>query len=162
FVSVSNRISRAVLAVPGGSWSNLLARSFVYTSIKAVLDPMYPDPLLQQEFVDLLQSRFDPTDPANLGTLLLRHPLPDAPAGRVVALQEAIGDCQVPNLTTEILARTLGVHQLTPALHPIWGVDAVTGPTTNSVVAQFALTQDLMNYTPPDTDVLPTMDNGVH
>ena len=34
--------------------------------------------------------------------------LPDAPRDRRIVLQEAIGDCQVPNLSTRMLARAFG------------------------------------------------------
>jgi hypothetical protein len=65
---------------------------------------LYPDPLLQAQFLALLQHRFDHTDGVNLATLAFRDPLPDAPPGRRIILQEAIGDCQVPNFATRILA----------------------------------------------------------
>ncbi len=160
--SVSRHISRAVVAVPGGSWSNILPRSIVYAPIKMFIDIRYPDPLLQMQFLSLLQTRFDHTDGVNLATLAFRNPLPDAPASRVVVLQEAIGDCQVPNISTRMLARAFGARQLTPAVEPIYGLEGVTAPTNGVAVAQYELPDHLMRYTPPDTAVVPTMDNDTH
>jgi hypothetical protein len=161
-ISVSRNVTRAVVAVPGASWSNLLARSVDYQPIETAIGNMYPDKLLQQEFIDLLQGRFDPADPINLATLFQRSPLPDAPSTRTVILQESIDDCQVPNLTTEMLARAYGVPQLTPDVTPNYGLSTVTSPTTTSALAQFTLSSDVAKYVPPLSNVTPAMDNGAH
>ncbi len=160
--SISRHISRAVVSVPGGSWSNLLPRSIVYAPIKQVVDLRYPDPLLQAEFLGLLQLRFDHTDGINLATLAFRDRLPDAPAERRVVLQEAIGDCQVPNLSTRMLARALGVGQLVPAVDPVFGLAPVTSPADESALAQYELPEALARYSPPETNLVPSMDNGTH
>jgi hypothetical protein len=161
-VSLSRHITRAILAVPGSSWANMLARSIVYQPIKAFIDRRYPDPLLQQSFITMLQLHFDHSDPVNIGLLMAREPLPDAPAGRTVVLQEAIADCQVPNQVTRILARTLGARQLEPIIEPVTGLDKVTGPINSGVVmAQFELPAVAM-YRPSKENVIPVMDNNVH
>ncbi len=161
-VSVSRHITRAVVAVPGGSWSNILPRSIVYSPIKMFIDMRYPDPLLQTQFVALLQGRFDHTDGINLATLAFRAPLDDAPRGRVVVMQEAIGDCQVPNLTTRMLARAFGVRQMTPSVEPVFGLMEATSPSDGSALAQYELPDHLTRYTPPDTDLVPERDNDTH
>jgi hypothetical protein len=161
-ISVSRNITRATVAVPGASWSNLLARSSDYAEIGLAIAGPYPDKLLQQEFISLLQSRFDPADPINLATLFQRTPLPDSPSARTVVIQESIDDCQVPNLTTELLARAYGIAQVTPDLVPIYGLSTTTTPTTTSALSQFKLESDVAKYVPPTTNVTPTMDNGAH
>jgi hypothetical protein len=160
--AMSRHITRAVVAVPGASWSNMLPRSYVYAPIKLVVDATYPDPLTQQAFLSLLQGRFDPVDPSNAATAMFREPPPGAPAGRRVLVQESIGDCLVPNQATEMLARALGVPQLTPAVATIFGLSAVTSPAEGSALTQFALTPQLRGYTPPETNTVPSRDNGVH
>ncbi len=161
-VSLSPRITRAVLAVPGGAWSTLLTRSVVYMPVKQLIDLTYPDPLLQQTFITMLQARFDGSDGVNVGQLMFRRPLPDAPSERHVLFFEAIGDCQVPNIATGILVRAVGVKQLEPAVEPVFGLDPVTGPTTEPVVAQLLMPDRLASYTPPEENLVPTEDNGVH
>ena len=160
FVSVSRRVSRAVLAVPGASWSNLLPRSIVYAPIRTFVDTLYPDPLVQAEFISLLQHRFDHADPANV-TRLFRAPA-TPPTARTVLLQEAVGDCLVPNITTDILARGFDVPLVTPADAPPFGLRTVTSPSTGSAVVQYAITSSLARYSPPRDNTVPTMDNGVH
>lgn len=161
--SVSRHISRAVVSVPGASWSNILPRSTVYGPIKMFVDMRYPDPLLQAQFLGLLQVRFDHTDGINLATMAFRAPLADAPRDRRLILQEAIGDCQVPNLTTRMLSRTFGAVQLTPAAEPVFGLMGATGLNAmGAALAQYRLPTQLTRYTPPDTNVIPAQDNGTH
>jgi hypothetical protein len=162
FISVSRNITRAAVAVPGASWSNLLARSYDYQPIELAIEGTYPDKLLQQEFITLMQSRFDPADPINLATLFKTNPLPNSPASRIVLIQESIDDCQVPNLTTEMLARAYNLSQVTPDIVPIFGLPTLTTPTTENALSQFELTVDVAIYVPPLSNVTPAMDNGAH
>jgi hypothetical protein len=159
FVSISPDISRAVLNVPGAAWASMISRSVDWPPIKSVLDQHYPDPLTQQVGIALIQTRFDHTDPANLGKLMFDS---DAPPNRIVLLQESIGDCQVPNITTEFLARALGVKVMTPSITDVFGLDPVTSPTEQSALEQFKLSSLTAAYMPPDTNVPPSEDNGVH
>lgn len=161
-VSLSPSITRAVLAVPGGAWSTMLARSFVYTPIKTLVDIRYPDPLLQIAFITLLQERFDGADGANLAQLAFRRPLADAPADRRFLLFESIGDCQVPNAATRILARSFGVRQLEPFVEEIPLLDPIMAPTMLSSIAQLEMTSSLAMYRPSDEPRVPEEDNGVH
>ncbi|HPM78950.1 MAG TPA: hypothetical protein PK961_17815, partial [bacterium] len=162
FVSLSNRIQRGVLAVPGSVWLNMIPRSVVWVPIKVYMDIFYPDPLAQQMGIALIQTRFDHSDPINMSRLMFKDPLPDAPANRAVVLQEAIGDCQVPNMTTEMLARAIGLDLMTPSIYPVFGLDELTSPTTASALVQYELTDRTANYMPPTNNTPPLQDNGVH
>jgi hypothetical protein len=161
-ISVARNITRGAVAVPGASWNNLLARSYDYAQIKIAISGLYPDPLLQQEFITLLQSRFDPADPVNLATLFQKHPLPNSPKSRVAVIQESIDDCQVPNIATEILARTYGAVQITPDIVPIYGLKTTSGASFKTALSQYELKGDVAKYVPPTSNLLPTMDNGAH
>jgi hypothetical protein len=162
-VSMSPRITRALLAVPGGGWSDMMQRSTDFSQIQAVIDLRYPDPLTQVVFIAALQQFFDVPDPGNIGRLMQGDSdLPDAPA-RKVLVQEAIGDCQVPNLATELLMRTIGAHHLAYAPDPIYGLDTVDSPAdTSPVLTQYVLPDQLAAYTPPNSNTIPSEDNGVH
>ena len=161
-VSISNRISRAILAVPGSVWLNLIPRSINWVPLKLYVDIFYPDPLLQQMAIAIFQTRFDHSDPINLTRLLYKDPLPDSPPDRTVLLQEAIGDCQVPNLTTEMLARAIGVNLMTPSIYDVFGLGTVTSPTTESALVQYHLVEQTKVYMPPAENVPPTQENMVH
>lgn len=161
FVALSNDINRAIFGVPGSAWSTMIQRSSVFPPLKLFLSPQYPDPLDFAFGIALLQARFDYSDPANLGKLMFERPLPDAPKDRIVILQESIGDSQVPNITSEILARALGVKAMTPNDHEVFGLETVTSPTTSSVLTHYRLAN--YNMPPPsEQDLPPAKDNDVH
>jgi hypothetical protein len=161
FIALSDEIERAVFGVPGSAWGTMLSRSIVFTPIKLIMKPSYPDPLDIQVLISLFQSRFDNTDPANITRLMFKAPLPDAPAGRQVILQEAIGDSQVPNIATELLARALGVQLLTPSFYPVSGLTETASPANGSVLAQYRLA-DYDKPLPPFENLAPASDNDVH
>ena len=161
FTALSPDVARAALAAPGGAWSTMLTRSIALSPLMDRIEEGYPDPLDVQILVALLQARFDHADPANLGALLLARPLPDAPSGRVVLLQEATGDAVVPNVATEILARSVGVAQLSPGGAAVWGLDQASPPTQRSALAQYEI-EGWGSPEPPAANLPAKTDNGVH
>jgi hypothetical protein len=161
FISISPDIARAAFGVPGSTWSAMISRSVVFPPIRVFIQPHYPDPLDFLFGIVAIQARFDHSDPANLSRLMFREPLPDAPPGRLVVLQESIGDSQVPNLTTEILARAMGVKVLTPSVTEVFGVEPVSSPTTSSALAQYRM-DAFDDPEPPEQNIPPAEDNGVH
>lgn len=161
FVSLSNVIPTAVFGVPGCAWSTMFQRSIVFPPIKSLLEPSYPDPLDFAVAISIFQGRFDHADPINLTKLMFKAPLPDAPPDRVVVLQESIGDSQVPNIATEMLARAMGVKSLSPSIGPIFGLETISAPTLDSVLVQYKM--DAFDNPPvPETNTPPAGDNGVH
>jgi hypothetical protein len=154
--AISPDVTRAALSVPGAGWSTMLQRSIHYASIEFIVDALYPDPLSQSAFLAMLQTFFDRSDPAGLARDLAAND------EKVILLQEAIGDVQVPNLSTDLLARAMGAHQLEEAPYPIFGLDLLTGPSTGPALTQFILPDALEDYTPPESNTTPTTENGVH
>jgi hypothetical protein len=161
FISLSPRIERAVFGVPGSAWGTMLTRSIVFNAVKTFIEVDFPNPLDVTLLTTMAQLQFDFSDPANMTRLMFKDPLPDAPADRRVILQEAIGDSQVPNLCTDILARAMGVKLLTPAFEEPYGLEPVTEPTTESAVTQFRL-PGWDAPAPPETNTPPSDENGVH
>ncbi len=156
FTAISPDISRSVLAVPGAAWSTMLQRSIHYSNIEFVVDTLYPDPLSQSVFLAMLQTFFDRSDPAGLARNLADQD------DKVVLLQEAIGDVQVSNVSTDLLARSMGAHHLDEAPYPVAGLALQAGPTTGPALTQYVLPDALDDYTPPETNTTPTEENGVH
>jgi len=162
FVSMSPRITRAVLAVPGCGWLNMLTRSTHWNNLSPVVDAHYPDPLLKQIGIALIQALFDLSDPVNLTRHLYENPLPDAPDERVLLLQVAIGDSQVPNLAFDMLARAIGAKFMEPSVYQVPGLDVVTSPTREPVLVQIYMRDEVEADPPPEENVPPQSDNGVH
>jgi hypothetical protein len=162
FVSISNRVTRGVMAVPGAVWLNMIPRSTNWTMIKLVLDIYYPDPLIQQLGIALFQQMFDLSDPINLTRMMFQQPPPGSPPERVVLLQESIGDCQVPNMTTDMLGRALGINEIQPDTYDVPGMPYTSSPTTQSAFTQYYLVEQVQANPPPPENVPPDVDNGAH
>jgi hypothetical protein len=162
FVAMSPRVTRGVLSVPGAGWLTMLTRSSNWNLLAPFVDTLYPDPLLQQIGIALIQSLFDHSDPVNLSRHLFERPLADAPADRVVLLHVAIGDSQVPNLASDMLARSLGVPLATPSVYEVPGVETIELPTTGSALVQIYEPDRVVPNRPPDGNVPPRSDNGTH
>jgi len=162
FVSLSNRITRAVFAVPGSVWSNMLPRSNVWIQIKDFFDLFYPDPLIQQIGVAFMQARFDHSDPINLTKLMYETPLDDAPANRSIMIQESMEDCLVPNMTTEMLGRAIGVKQMLPTQSTPYGFTTTDAPSSEPVMVQYYLANQIAGYVPPKENIPAPQDNRTH
>lgn len=161
FISISDDIARAAFGVPGCSWATMFTRSIVFPPVRSLLEPHYGDPMAFSIAFSVFQTRFDHSDPVNVTQLMFKKPLPDAPPNRMIVLQEAIGDSQVPNMTTEVLARGMGVKLMTPSVTPVFGLEEVTSPANASVLAQYRL-PNFDQPAPPLNNTPPADDNGVH
>ena len=130
--ALAQDFTRAVLGVPGMEYSLLLNRSVDFTPFQQLLDVSYPDKLEQQILLGLLQMLWDRGEGDGYADHLTSDPLPGTPVKRVL-MHEAFGDHQVANVSTELMARTLGVHIYQPALRPhrsldvvpFWGIPAI-------------------------------------
>ncbi|MEZ4318862.1 MAG: hypothetical protein R3F61_15210 [Myxococcota bacterium] len=109
----------AVLHVGGSMWSTMLERSSNWTAFEIFLNATIPEPITRQRLYSASQLWWDAADPIAYTADL---------SERSFLLQESIGDEQVPNLTTEALARSVGLPQLGPVVTPVYGLDPVTAP----------------------------------
>ncbi len=155
FMALSKDITRGVLNVPGSEWSLMMLRSADFNGLKMFLDSVYPDQLDQQILIAAMQSYWDYTDPINYAPHLLANPLPGTPTKHML-LQESIGDAQVPNLATRVLARAVGVPG-NDLEQPVFGIVDMPAPLDS------AYTQWDVHPTPLPADVdKPPMDNQAH
>lgn len=100
-------VDAAVLHVGGASWSTMLERSSNWPQFELLVTSGVPSASDRQRLYAASQLFWDPADPAIEAEAL---------AGRAVLFQEAVGDDQVPNLTTELLMRGAGLPLLGPAV----------------------------------------------
>jgi hypothetical protein len=150
YMALAQDVTRGALNVPGAEWSLLMFRSFDFTSLLSLLDVNLPDKLDQQILVSLFQPEFDFTDPAGFA------PHIDLTTKQLL-LQEGIGDAQVTNLATEVLARELGIPGL-DLDQQVYGVTAQSAPLS-SAYTQYDITPSPL---PPTGDTPAGSDNGVH
>jgi hypothetical protein len=130
--ALAQDFTRVVLGVPGMEYSLLLNRSVDFTPFEQLLNISYPDKLEQQIGLGLLQMLWDRGEGDAYADHITSDPLPGTPVKQVL-MHEAFGDHQVANVSTELMARTLGVHVYQPALKrhrsldavPFWGIPAI-------------------------------------
>lgn len=138
----------AVLHVGGSDWSTMLERSSNWPAFEAAIVRTVPDPGDRQLLYAVSQLLWDPVDPAVHAEAL---------RGRSILWQMSIGDNQVPNLTTELLARSAGVPLADPAFTTPYGLERVALPTTGPVLVQFDPQLGV-----PDPVNRPAADTGAH
>lgn len=161
-LALSPDLQRGALNVGGGNYSLMVMRSVDFRTFKQLLNLTYPSQRDQQLLVALSQSFWDFSDPISFAERVRRRPLPDldgAPLpARPLVLQEAIGDSQVPNLATRLLARSYGLPLLQPAVEEVPQLGTIEVPSEAAYVQWDVAPQPLpgLGNTPPDAD------NGAH
>jgi hypothetical protein len=156
FMTLVPDIDRGVLNVPGSEWSVLIDRSCDFAPLKPLLTMDMPDPLDQLLSITWTQSEWDYTDPATFAPHLIHDPLPGSIAKHIL-VQESIGDAQVANVATRVLARTMGLSGFDLS-EPVPGLTLGT-PPLDSAYTQW---NSHPNPAAPLTDTALTMDNGAH
>lgn len=156
FMGLTPDVVRGVLNVPGSVWSLMLYRSADLGRFGGLLALVMPDTLDRQIAVAFTQSEWDHTDSISFAPHLLRDPLPGVPLKRIL-VQESLGDAQVPNVSTRVLARTMEL----PAFgltEPVAGLTLAT-PPLDSAYTQW--NSHLTPLPPLNNSALPK-DNGAH
>jgi hypothetical protein len=148
---------RGALGVPGGPWSMLFERSLAWNALKGPAHASYQDPTTHQILISLLAMAFEPYDPITAAPHLLADPLPDTPAKQIF-MYETLGDSLVTNVSSETLARTVGLPVMMPSLKEPYGLTPMTG----TVGSGFSIYDEHRLPLPPDSNTPPEEDNGTH
>jgi hypothetical protein len=156
--AVAQDFTRAVLGVPGMNFSTMLTRSVDFPLV--LIRAAYPDQLDQQLTFALIQMLWDRAEADGYAHHMTSDPLPGTPSHRVL-MQVAFGDQQVPNVSSEVEARTIGASLLVPAIGPgrspdvvpYWDIPPIDGfPFAGSAMVVW----DSGSPPPPPQNVPPT------
>jgi len=134
YAALSPNIERLVLGVGGAGMTFIMFRSGSCIELIGLIQTYIPDTLDTQKFSALMQTTFDRMDPITYAPNVLSDPLPDTPASRRILMHMGIGDTQVPNLSTHLHARAMGVPYLQPAPREIPGLEQVSTPADSALV----------------------------
>lgn len=149
FMAQHPPVEAAVLHVPGGIWSTMLERSTQWPVFEIVMDESVPSSHDRQLLYAISQLFWDPVDPVSWT---------DELSDELILLQESIGDEQVPNMTTEALARSIGLPILGPTVRLPYGIEESGDlPAGSSALVQF----DTLNGEPEDIN-RPPSPSGAH
>ena len=123
---------KVILAVGGTGYNLLLRRSVDFDDFGPILEASYPDELDQTLILDLIEQLWARGENDGYVQHLTDDPF-DGASEKQVLLHEAYGDHQVTNVSTEKLARTIGVQLRAPSLAdgrssdetPQWGIEPI-------------------------------------
>jgi hypothetical protein len=158
--AVSTEWERAVLGVPGINYSLLLHRSSDWPQFQTVYDAAYTDPVDRVLGLQLIQMLWDRGENDGYAQHLTADPYPGIPA-KDVLLVAAFGDHQVANVSTEVLARTIGARVHRPALadgrsadvEPQWGIESIEA---DGLPGPALVVWDFGTPAPPTVNLPPT------
>ncbi len=151
-------LTRGVLAVPGGNWSLLLERSTAWSALKGTAQGNYADPEHYQLGIALgLGMGLEPYDPMTTAKHVLRDPILGNPPKKIL-MWYAIGDALVTNISTEMIAREMGIQMLGPTFREPWNLPLATSTVDSGITVYDEHPEPL----PPDTNFPPPSDNGTH
>ncbi len=158
--AVSNEWSRVVLGVPGVNYSLLLTRSSDWPEFQTIFDAAYTDPADRVLALQLIQLLWDRGENNGYVQHLTTDTFPGIDPKRVLLVQ-AFGDHQVANVSTEVLARTIGAAVYEPALtdgrspdvDPQWAIPSLADtPDAGAVLVVW----DWGTPAPPTVNLPPT------
>ena len=157
FMGYDPDVTRGVLGCGGGFWSTLFERSVNWKEAALLIPASYKDSLDQRLLIGLAQMQFDYSDPATVAPYVLNAPLEGTPKKQLI-MQMGLADAQVPNISTEMIARTTGISLLDPPASTIFGMTPAAGPLTSALT-----TWDVHGTpAPPEFEQTPSEDNQVH
>lgn len=152
--ALSTEWDRAFLGVPGMNYSLLLDRSIDFDVFAELYDPSYPDRIDRQMGILLSQMLWDRGE----NSAYAQHLTSDGYASsgnKHVMLFAAFGDHQVANVSTDVMARTIGAELRAPGLapgrsadvEPFWGIPAA--PSLPDQGGSYYVMWDFGTPTPP-------------
>jgi hypothetical protein len=147
-------IKRCVVQVGAVNYSMLLERSADWPQYQVILQGGYGSPLLSALMINLMQQEWDRTEPVAVADVITGTGFPDTPPKQVF-MQIGIADDQVPNVGSELQARTMGIPVITPTPYTPYGLTEATTAPSGLVIYDFGLgsTIPLTNTPPPRNDV---------
>lgn len=157
-VAMAPNLSRGILVVGGANYSLMIWRSSAFSMLSEAWGASHSDPQEREFLFALVQSAFDRADPSIL-VELITHPLGGGDPKRLFLI-ESIGDSQVPNVASEIMARTFEMPLLTPSPRSVWGAPDTAEPVQEGSALLLVDTQK--QPLPPTTNTPPDGDNGAH
>lgn len=182
-MGVAQDFDRALLGVPGMNYSTLLERSALGAIASAVFNTAYRRPIDRPVALGLMQLLWDRSEANGYAHHVTGDTYGEggevltdfgATPAKDLLVFMAYADEAVPNIATEVMARTMGIGVRGPVLRterpaeqggndpmvePLWGIDRITQfPHEGSGM----LVWDFLDAPAPTTNTPPPVDGGPH
>jgi hypothetical protein len=153
--ALSPDVHRFALGVGGIDFPVMMPRTTRWPQLEAFYRIAYPTRLDRDLLIVMSATQWDQAESSSFATHVLGDPLPgSAPAS--LLFQVGRWDADTTNVASEIAGRTLGLPELTPTAHAVWGLAPMSAPLPSAYVVY-----DL-GATPFPDGTLPQPENGVH
>ena len=150
-------IERGVLNVGAANYQVMIQRSRNFREFERAHALWYPLRSDRVLIFAMMQQLWDETDPISYLPFVLDGTLSTG-RGKKILYTVAHNDVQVPNLASDIAARSMDLPLLSPPLFPVWGLTEVSAPFDGSAYVYF----DTGAPPVPTTNTPPLEDAGAH
>ena len=154
--ALSPDIARYALGVGGADFSIMMPRTTRWPELQAFFASGYPTRLDRDLLIVMAQQQWELAEASAFAPHVLANVLPGGQPARVL-FQIGLNDADTSNVASELAARTLGIGELAPTAHHVWGVSSITAPQTSACVYY-----DFGAAPLPDSTLPPPAENGVH
>jgi hypothetical protein len=152
---LSPDLKRFALGVGGIDFPVMMPRTTLWPHLEAFFRIGYPTRLDRDLLLVMSANQWDLAEASAFAPHVLHDPLPGSHAARVL-FQVGLYDADTTNVASEIAGRTLGLTELSPTVHAVWGL-AQAPPAPDSAYVVYD-----MGAAPPPEGTLPFAENGVH
>lgn len=152
--AISLDITHAAIMVGGTNYSVMIPRSSNFPDYELIFLPWYARRLDQQIMLSTIMSIWDKSEPSGWVHRVTENPFPGTPTKRILHTA-AVNDSQVPNVSSEVMARTMGIPLMTPTSKEVFGLETVTDadePTSAFVYYDFGRPLGVTGNVPPPED----------
>jgi hypothetical protein len=131
--ALSQDIKNFILNVGGISYPIMIIRSVDFPDYNKVIQAWYPTKLDTDLLMVMIAQHWDTAEPAGFARHLIKDPIANTPIKNILY---TIGryDAQVPNISSDIAARTIGLKVMSPSVYDVWGLETTTGPSDSAYV----------------------------
>lgn len=149
-------VNRGALLVGGMSYPLMIGRSVDFYEYEIVFRVWYPERLDREILMNMMISLWDHAEPNPWLPHLVDGGTPGGTPKQIL-YQIARDDSQVPNVSSDIAVRTMGLPLLTPSPVEPWGIETTAGPAPSAYVYY-----DMQREPSPPGNVPPDEGNGSH
>ncbi|MBO6934234.1 MAG: hypothetical protein JJ863_04645 [Deltaproteobacteria bacterium] len=138
--ALSDTIDRYVLQVGAISYSTMVRRSKDFGVYEGIMQIWYPEKIDRDWLVVSTQNSWSLAEPAAYAPHIVGDALPGVDnSGRRVLYQVSRYDTEVPNVASDIAARTMGIGAFDSSVYEPWNVEIITEDTAENAYVIFHL-----------------------